>query len=562
MRGLAAIHSVGVVHRDLKPANIIMDENGKLKIADFGIARGGSSMLTMDSGEIVGTITYLAPETLIGEESTVAVDYYALGAIVYQLLTQRAPIDDEVPARLLLRKVEEAPRDPQELREDIPDWLAGGLMGLLEVDPKVRMKAVNYFAGNLDTYAPRASSDSLVSNLVPETLAIDEVLVDKPVRSRLLGRGRRGTLITKTMLSVLVGMLMVPLSLTETSARNELNHLDALFQMRGEKIPRNDVAIISVDEQSYSNLSVPFTSPWPRELHAKLLRKLARYSPKKVVFDVIFADTSPDASIDQGLAAAIADVPTVLGAATGLSLQATINGSYMLEQLIRPTEVLYQKARAMGNVTFSTSDGRVRSLSVQRSEMFPDLPSLAEAASGVGPDDVRPNARSLINYYGPSRTIPTVPYYMVLSEENPLPADVFKDKIVFIGLNLRSRTGPSQREAFVTPFDSMTFGTEVHATATSNFLSKDWIRRLAVMEEVSVQALTAVGFSLVLLVASGYMLVLYLTMGVLGVLALQYLAFLLGLFVPVVTPIAFGLFCGLLFRILLGNSSAGAKWRL
>jgi serine/threonine protein kinase len=562
MRGLSAIHSVGVLHRDLKPANIIMDDQGKLKIADFGIARGGTSMLTVDSGEVVGTITYIAPEMLLGEDATVAVDYYALGAIIYQLLTQRAPIDDEVPARLLLRKVEEAPRDPQELREDIPDWLARGLMGLLEVDPKVRMKAVNYFASNLDTYAPRSSNDTLVSNLVPETLTIDEVLVDKPLRHKLLGRGRRGTLITKTMLSVLVGMLVVPLSLTETSVRTELNHVDTLFQIRGEKTPRNDIVIVSVDEQSYSNLSVPLTSPWPRELHTKLLHKLQGYSPRRVVFDVIFADTSPDKTIDEGLAAAIGNVPTVLGAATGLSLQATINGSYLLEQLIRPTDILAQKAKSIGNVTFATADGRVRDLSIQRSKMFPDLKSLAEAASDIGPDAQRPDTRSLMNYYGPSRTVPTVPYYMVLSDENPLPADVFKDKIVFIGLNPRSRTGPSQREAFVTPFDSMTFGTEVHATATSNLLSKDWIRRFSLSGEVSLQAIIAATFSLLLLVASGYMLVVYLTAAVMGVLAIQYLAFLLGVLIPVVTPLAFGVFCGLLFRILLGNSSAGAKWRL
>jgi serine/threonine protein kinase len=562
MRGLAAIHSVGVLHRDLKPANIIMDDNGKLKIADFGIARGGSSLLTVDSGQIVGTITYVAPETLIGEEATVAVDYYALGAIVYQLLTQRAPIEDEVPARLLLRKVEEAPRDPQELREDIPDWLARGLMGLLEVDPKVRMKAVNYFASNLDTYAPRSVNDTLVGKLVPDTLAIDEVLVDKPLRNKLIGRGRRGTLITKAMLSVLVGMLTIPLSLTETSGRAELNHFDTLFQLRGEKSPRSDVTIIGLDEQSYSTLSVPLTAPWPRELHTKLLHKLAPYAPRRVVFDVIFADASPDKSVDEGLAAAIGGVPTILGAATGLSLQATINGSYLLEQLIRPSDTVARKAAGIGNVTFQAADGRVRDLSVERSQMFPDLPSLAEAASGIGAEGVRPDSRSLINYYGPSRTIPTVPYYMVLSDENPLPADVFKDKIVFVGLNLRSRTGPSQREAFVTPFDSATFGTEVHATATSNLLSRDWIRRLPLAGEITAQGVLAATFALLLLAASGYLLVLYLTGTVIGILAIQYLAFLLGFFVPVVTPLAFGVFCGLLFRILLGNSSAGAKWKV
>jgi CHASE2 domain-containing sensor protein len=151
---------------------------------------------------------------------------------------------------------------------------------------------------------------------------------------------------------------------------------------------------------------------------------------------------------------------------------------------------------------------------------------------------------------------------MVLSDENPLPADVFKDKIVFVGLNLRSRTGPSQREAFVTPFDSATFGTEVHATATSNLLSRDWIRRLPLAGEITAQGVLAATFALLLLAASGYLLVLYLTGTVIGILAIQYLAFLLGFFVPVVTPLAFGVFCGLLFRILLGNSSAGAKWKV
>jgi serine/threonine protein kinase len=562
MRGLAAIHAVGVVHRDLKPANIIMRDGGKLKIADFGIARGGSSALTVDSGEIVGTITYVAPETLIGEDSTSAVDYYALGAILYQLLTQHAPIDDEVPARLLLRKVEEAPRDPRDYRDDIPDWLARGLMGLLEVDPLVRMKALSQFASNLDTYAPKSSSDSLVSTLVPETLTIDKVLVDKPLRTRFLSRSKRGTLLTKTMLSVLVGLLALPLSLTETASKLEMQHFDSLFQLRGEKTPRSDVVLISIDEQSYTNLAVPLTAPWPRELHTKLLTKLKEYSPKRVVFDVLFVGSSQDPKIDGALANAMHQVPTVLGAATGLSQQATLNGSYMLEQLIKPGEEFVANSTAIGNVGLPTDLGRVRNVLVERSEMFPDLPSLAEAASGIGKEDVRPNSRALLNYYGPARTMPTVQYYMALSDESPLPPEVFKDKIVFVGLNLRSRTGPSQREAFVTPFDAATYGTEIHATATSNLLSKDWISRLPVRGEVVLSALLAATFSLVLLAASGYLLLVYLTGTVLLLLAAQYLAFLLGWAIPVVTPLVFGLFCGLLFRILLGNSSAGAKWRV
>jgi CHASE2 domain-containing sensor protein len=151
---------------------------------------------------------------------------------------------------------------------------------------------------------------------------------------------------------------------------------------------------------------------------------------------------------------------------------------------------------------------------------------------------------------------------MVISDDNPLPVDVFKDKIVFVGLTLGSRTGLSQRKAFVTPFDAMTFGTEIHATAASNLLSRDWIGRISARGELIVQALVAALFCLLLLGVSGPLLLFYLAGCGVGALAVQYLAFLLGMFIPVVAPVAFGMFCGILFRILLGNSSAGAKWRV
>jgi serine/threonine protein kinase len=561
MRGLAAIHSVGIIHRDLKPANIIMQEGGKLKIADFGIARGGKSVLTVDSGEIVGTITYLAPETLVGDEATIAVDYYAMGAILYQLLTQHAPIDDDVPARLLIRKVEEAPRDPRDYRDDIPEWLARGILGLLEVEPQVRMKALNAFAVNVDLHAPRNPSDSLVSNLVPETVSIDEVLVDKPIRSKITAKTRRGTLLTKAMLALLACILVLPICLTSTSSRVEMGHLDTLFTLRGQRSPRSDLVVVSIDEQSYSTLGVSLTGQWPRELHTKLLTKLRAFGPKKVVFDVLFVGESPDPQVDRELASAIGEVPTILGAATSFSQQATINGSYFLEQLIKPSQLFAEKARGLGNVVLTSESGRVRGFSVNRSEMFPDLASLAEVASGIAENAARPDPRGLVNYYGPARTIPTVPYYMVLDDESKLPENVFKDKIVFVGLNLRSRTGPSQREAFSTPFDESTFGTEIHATQASNLLAGDWLRRFAVPHELAISsALTGV-VVLLCLSASGALLVIYLSGSVLLIMLAQYLLFLLGVVVPIVTPICFGVLSGLLFRALVVGTPGSTRWR-
>ena len=553
MRGIAAVHAVGVIHRDLKPANVMLLPGGRLKIADFGIARAGSSMLTSDSGEIVGTISYLAPEMLLGNEATAAVDYYALGVILYQLLTRQLPIDDEVPARLIMRKVEEAPRDPRELRPDIPIWLSEGLMGLLAIDPHRRMLALTDLAKDLDEYGPKTTAQSLSKNVAPDTLSVDEILVDRPTLLRGLQRVRRSPVITKCMLSALAGLLALPVFSTDTASTIEYAQYDNLFSVRGARAPRSDVVIVSIDEPSYSALNVPLNDMWPRELHAKLLTRLSNDSIKRDGSDILFAEPSGNAEVDQALADAMGRVPTVLGAVSGFSHQTTLNGSYMLEELLKPAPIFAQKALGIGITGLPIENGRVHAVVPPRSELFPEVPSLAQAAGGVLNSGKLPGTRALLNFYGPSRTITTIPYYMAVAEDRPLPPGFFKDKIVFVGLNLKSRNGPSQRESFVTPFDQLTYGTEIHATAASNLMSGDWISRLPKKYELLLQFFLAASIALVLLSCSGFMLISCL-LGILGgVLAIQFMLFLFGVAIPTVGAVGLGAFCGLLFRIMLST---------
>lgn len=553
MRGISAVHAVGVVHRDLKPANIMVLPGGRLKIADFGIARAGVSMLTVSSGEIVGTITYLAPEMLLGNEATAAVDYYAVGVILYQLLTKQLPIDDEVPARLIMRKVEEAPLDPREYRSDIPNWLAEGITGLLSIDPQVRMRALEDFAKDLDTFGPKNTVQSLSSNVAPETLSIDRVLVDQISAARALPRFRSGPWITKALLSALAGLLALPILCTDTASVIEFAHFDNLFSLRGPRPARSDVVLVSIDEPSYSALNVPMNDMWPRELHAKLLNRLAEDGAKRAVFDILFAEPSSNASVDDALAQAIGRVPTVLGAVSGYSHQTTLNGSYMLEELIKPAPIFSAKASSLGVTGLPIEYGRVRTVIPPRSELFPDVPSLAQAASGIATSENLPDTRALLNFYGPSHAVSTIPFYMAVADDHPLPKDYFNKKIVFVGLNLKSRTGPSQRESFVTPFDQVTYGTEIHATAASNLLSGDWISRLGIRYELVIGFILVTCLAGVILQSSGSMLMLWLFGGIGIVLAAQYLIFLLGCAIPVVSSIVFGIFCGLLFRIMLST---------
>lgn len=550
MQGLAAIHSVGVIHRDLKPANIIMDGCGKLKIADFGVARGATSSFTIHSGDILGTLAYVAPEAVLGGAVTIAVDYYALGAILYQLLTQTAPIDDDLPARLLLRKVEEAPRDPRELRRDIPDWLATGLMGLLQVDPDARMRSLEDFATNLDIHAPKMSQD-FRSSPMPDSVAVEEKVLNSPRSPDSLGSR---PIVRYVLLAVMTGLMTIPLALTDISTRIELEYLDHLFRVRGPKQPRSDVTIVAVDEPDATVPPMTVGAASPRELQAKLVRTLAPYAPKRVVFDDIFDGTSFEPDSDPALARAMESVPTVIGVASIGSLTPSTQGA-VEQRLSRPSEILAEKALGIADVTLPVSFGRVWRLPLSTSEMFPEVPSLAEAASGFPLKEGRPGARSLLNHYGPTGTIPTVPYDVVVSNERPLPREVFKDKIVFVGFAQRGTTERTPRAVFATPFDSMTSRADLHATATSNLLSRDWISRLPIRWELAAQFVIAAAAMLLMLVPSSPMLLVYILGGLCGVIASHYLIFLLGLALPVVIPLTVGTLGGLLARIFLGRPS-------
>ena len=107
-RGLAHAHAAGLVHRDIKPQNLLLREDGTLKVADFGIARAAEDTSLTQPGTVLGTAAYLAPEQARGEQATPASDVYSLGAVLYELLTGRPPLETAAPVRELAPEV---PRD-------------------------------------------------------------------------------------------------------------------------------------------------------------------------------------------------------------------------------------------------------------------------------------------------------------------------------------------------------------------------------------------------------------------------------------------------------------------
>ena len=125
-RGLAYAHANGVIHRDIKPANLLRDRLGTVKILDMGLARiegetGRQAELT-NTGAVMGTPSYIAPEQASGKTREVGpvADVYALGAILYELLTGRPPFMGETPLDTVLQVLNDDPVPPKRLAPATP----------------------------------------------------------------------------------------------------------------------------------------------------------------------------------------------------------------------------------------------------------------------------------------------------------------------------------------------------------------------------------------------------------------------------------------------------------
>ena len=137
-------HRRGIVHRDIKPHNVIVDDEGRAKVTDFGIARAGASDMT-ETGSIMGTAQYLSPEQAQGHPVDARSDLYSIGVVLYELLTGRVPFDAESAVTIALKQVTEEPVPPSELNPAVSDQLEDVVMRALQKDPAYRFADAEEF---------------------------------------------------------------------------------------------------------------------------------------------------------------------------------------------------------------------------------------------------------------------------------------------------------------------------------------------------------------------------------------------------------------------------------
>jgi tRNA A-37 threonylcarbamoyl transferase component Bud32 len=149
LEGIDHAHKMGIIHRDIKPANMMLTETGSIKVMDFGIARVlGTDRLTR-AGHLIGTVEYMSPEQVRGEETDARSDIYSLGILLYEMLTGRVPFNSTSEYELMRCQIEDAPTPPRTFAPQMPLAVEQGIMRALAKNREARYQSASEFRATL-----------------------------------------------------------------------------------------------------------------------------------------------------------------------------------------------------------------------------------------------------------------------------------------------------------------------------------------------------------------------------------------------------------------------------
>ena len=481
---LSYAHQKNIVHRDLKPDNILITADGQLKLTDFGISRSlDSNMALTATGQMLGTPYYMSPEQFKSSKVDRRADIYALGIMAYELATGKRPFDFEEYHTLYVSHLTTPIPEFAGKESGIPVWYQDFVESCCEKEPEKRFQNAKDCVNFLSAHSTGLGAIDRMPYFARRLVKLSSNLVSKYSIALLLAFINLCLFIP----------LMTDRSLTIGDSLDMLL-LDRAFRIRGPVTPPDNIAIIAVDEESYNAKGVSVLRPWPRSMYAELLEKLKAAAPEKIIIDYRFSKIDDaliaDPESDRRFADSMRGLPVYISRFMEFK-----DGKFIWLE----NDPLFEESAAGLYFANLIDPGVVRHFNTTTGTKN-KIPPIASVLYGEGAkEQALPTGDSLINYYGPARTIRPISFHEALNIGESLPLDFFKGKTVFIGQVMALGYKMAQRDTFMTPYGTFTAGVEIHATMAGNILNKNWIERLPLQYEASIILMLSVFISYVFL---------------------------------------------------------------